>query len=182
VFSVALRIIKDEGEAEDIVQTIFVDIFTKVGQFDPARGTLKVWLLQWAYGRSINRRHYLEHRQFYSRMNTDSGEVETAQLSQRRGVRFGGWSEAETVRLIRQALGSLKPAQQTAIELVYFEGLTLEEAAAKAGETVPAIRHHYYRGLAKLREFVNGSESVTKAEQVDALQQLEVGNLKPRPI
>jgi RNA polymerase sigma-70 factor (ECF subfamily) len=182
VFSVALRIIKDEGEAEDIVQTVFVDIFTKVGQFDPARGTLKVWLLQWAYSRSINRRHYLEHRQFYSRMNTDSGEVETAQLSQRRGVRFGGWSEAETVRLIRQALGSLKPAQQTAIELVYFEGLTLEEAAAKAGETVPAIRHHYYRGLAKLREFVNGSESVTKAEQVDALQQLEVGNLKPRPI
>jgi len=185
VFSVALRIIKDEGEAEDIVQTVFVDIFTKVGQFDPARGTLKVWLLQWAYSRSINRRHYLEHRQFYSRMNSDSDEVETAQLSQRRGVRFRGWSEAETVRLIRQALGSLKPAQQTAIELVYFEGLTLEEAAAKAGETVPAIRHHYYRGLAKLREFVvgnQGSEAVRKAEQVDALQQLEVGNLKPRPI
>jgi RNA polymerase sigma factor (sigma-70 family) len=84
VYSVALRIIKDEGEAEDIVQTIFVDILTKVGQFDPARGTLKVWLLQWAYGRSINRRHYLEHRQFYSRLNSD--EIETPHSFQRRGV------------------------------------------------------------------------------------------------
>src|SRR5437868_4019735 len=65
VLSVALRIVKDEGEAEDVVQTVFVDIFQKVEQFDASRGTLKVWLLQYAYSRSINRRHYLEQRQFY---------------------------------------------------------------------------------------------------------------------
>ncbi|MGB9103403.1 MAG: sigma factor, partial [Terriglobales bacterium] len=46
VLSVALRIVKDEGEAEDVVQTVFLDIFNKLEQFDPARGTLKVWLLQ----------------------------------------------------------------------------------------------------------------------------------------
>src|SRR5271155_3365888 len=58
VFSVAVRIVKDEGEAEDVVQIVFLDIFRKVAQFDPARGTLKVWILQCAYHRSLNRREH----------------------------------------------------------------------------------------------------------------------------
>jgi RNA polymerase sigma-70 factor (ECF subfamily) len=41
VFSVAVRIVKDEGEAEDVVQTVFLEIFRKAEQFDPRRGTLK---------------------------------------------------------------------------------------------------------------------------------------------
>jgi RNA polymerase sigma-70 factor (ECF subfamily) len=45
VFSVALRIVKDEGEAEDVVQIVFTDIFKRAEQFDPSRGTLKMWLL-----------------------------------------------------------------------------------------------------------------------------------------
>ena len=56
VLSVALRIVKNECEAEDVVQTVFVDIFKKLGQFDASRGTLKMWLLQYAYSRSLNRR------------------------------------------------------------------------------------------------------------------------------
>jgi RNA polymerase sigma-70 factor, ECF subfamily len=62
VFSVAVRIVKDEAEAEDVVQIVFLDIFRDVGKFDSSRGTLKVWLLQYAYSRSINRRHHLEQR------------------------------------------------------------------------------------------------------------------------
>ena len=60
VLSVALRIVKDEGEAEDVVQIVFTDIFKRAEQFDSSRGTLKMWLLQYAYSRSVNRRHYLE--------------------------------------------------------------------------------------------------------------------------
>src|ERR1700722_7307377 len=66
VFSVAVRIVRDQAEAEDVVQIVFLDIFRKVGNFDPAKGTLKVWVLQYAYSRSMNRRHHLEQRQFYS--------------------------------------------------------------------------------------------------------------------
>jgi DNA-directed RNA polymerase specialized sigma24 family protein len=67
VFSVTVRIVKDEGEAEDVVQIVFLDIFRDVGKFDASRGTLKVWLLQYAYSRSMNRRQHLECRQFYSK-------------------------------------------------------------------------------------------------------------------
>lgn len=181
VFSVALRIVKDDGEAEDLVQIVFTDIFKKMEQFDPARGTLKVWLLQYAYSRSINRRHYLEQRQFYSRTEVD----EVIALGYTVGAtRSAGLSTAEVSRLVAQALSSLSQKQQRAITLVYFQGLTLDEAAERTGETLPTLRHHYYRGLMKLREFISSGKSVTQTETSDAeeARPLEVGHLKPRPI
>lgn len=181
VFSVALRIVKDEGEAEDLVQIVFADIFTKMEQFDPARGTLKVWLLQYAYSRSINRRHYLEQRRFYSREEVD----EVAALSYTMGAtRSAGLSTAEVSRLVSQALGSLSEKQQRAITLVYFQGLTLDEAAERTGETLPSLRHNYYRGLMKLREFISDGRSVRQSDTSDPKETspLEVGHLKPRAI
>ncbi len=180
VFSVALRIVKDEGEAEDLVQTVFVDIFKRAEQYDPSRGTLKVWLLQYAYSRSINRRHYLEQRQFYSQTEVDEVVGFGFSVGARRS---DGLSTAEVSHLVGQALSSLNAKQQAAITLVYFQGLTLEEAAQKTGETLPAIRHHYYRGLMKLREFISSKQLVHKAESATAEKvSLEVAHLKPRPI
>ena len=181
VFSVALRIVKDEGEAEDLVQTVFADVFKKMEQFDSSRGTLKVWLLQYAYSRSINRRHYLEQRQFYSRAEVD----EVIALGYTMGAtRSAGLSTAEVSRLVAQALGSLSERQQRAITLVYFQGLTLDEAAEQTGETLPTIRHHYYRGLMKLRDFISTGKSLKQTEELNAdkRQPLEVGHLKPRAI
>jgi len=180
VFSIALRIVKDEGEAEDLVQTVFADVFRKLEQFDPARGTLKVWLLQYAYSRSINRRHYLEQRQFYSQTEVDEVIALGYSIAANRSA---GLSTAEVSRLVAQALSSLNSNQQRAISLVYFQGLTLEEAAEKTGETLPTIRHHYYRGLMKLREFIGCGKARKSAEITDAEKtSMEVAHLKPRPI
>ena len=180
VFSVALRIVKDEGEAEDVVQIVFTDIFKRAEQFDASRGTLKTWLLQYAYSRSINRRHYLEQRQFYSQLDVD--DLNPLGFSTGRN-RSEGLSTTEVGRLLEQAIHSLKPNQQTAITLVYFEGLTLEEAAQQTGETLAAIRHHYYRGLMKLREFIS-SNKVSRQQSDTATEPipLEAAHLKPRPI
>jgi RNA polymerase sigma-70 factor (ECF subfamily) len=149
VLSVALRIVKDSSEAQDVVQAVFLEIFRNPAQFDPRRGKLKVWLLQFAYSRSLNRRAYLERRSFYSKVELESEESEQAVCFAPNRLSAG-----ESARLIRQAVGALDAKQQRAIDLVYFEGLTLEEAARQAGETPAAMRHHYYRGLARLREFV----------------------------
>lgn len=180
VFSVALRIVKDEGEAEDVVQIVFTDIFKRAEQFDSSRGTLKMWLLQYAYSRSVNRRHYLEQRQFYSRLDVD--DLNPLGFSAGRN-RSAGLSTAEVGRLLEQAIDSLTPNQQTAITLIYFEGLTLEEAARRTGVTLAAIRHHYYRGLMKLREFIS-SNRASRQENDRATEAipLEAAHLKPRPI
>lgn len=65
VVSVAFKILRDLGEAEDVTQIVFLEIYKAAAQFDPSRGTTKVWLMQYAYHRSMNRRLYLKRRKFY---------------------------------------------------------------------------------------------------------------------
>ena len=161
VFAVAARIVKNRSEAEEVVQTVFFDIFRKVEQFDPARGTLKVWLLQFAYSRSINWLQYLQHRQFYSQVGIDDRVLNLTIASE-------GWprmSTGEASRLIQQGMRLLSRKQQQTIGLMYFEGLTAEEAAIQTGETLGNVRHHYYRGLIKLRQVVNSKKMKRSSHQ-----------------
>src|SRR5215470_1449713 len=65
VFSIALKILRDHGEAEDIMQEVFFEIYRTPEKFDPSRGSVKMWILQHAYRRSLNRRKYLKVRGFY---------------------------------------------------------------------------------------------------------------------
>src|SRR5260370_38231400 len=59
VFRIARAILRDDGEAEETVQRVFLDVFRAVNRFNPARGSFKTWLLQYAYHRTINRRNHL---------------------------------------------------------------------------------------------------------------------------
>jgi RNA polymerase sigma-70 factor (ECF subfamily) len=54
ILKVALRILRDAGEAEDLMQDVFLEIFGKADQFDPAKGSVRTWILQYAYHRSLN--------------------------------------------------------------------------------------------------------------------------------
>lgn len=148
VFRIARTIVKDDGEAEETVQQVFFDLFRAISQFNPERGTFKTWMLQFAYHRSFNRRQSLLANKIYN-----SEELDEAVCS---GLWKGApslqkLSPQEIARFIQQMLATLKPQQRRIIELTYFEGLTAEEIAAKSGETASVVRHHLYRGLAKLR-------------------------------
>lgn len=151
IYSVAYKFVKDEGEAEDVVQTVFLDVFRKKGLFDPSKGTLKMWLLQYAYTRSINRRYHLQHRHFYSKLNVE--EITPLALSTERAE--DRWLTAiEAARYLGEGLAGLRPKQRKAIELICIEGMTFVEAAENSRESLPATRHNYYRGMAKLREIL----------------------------
>src|ERR1700722_15435861 len=56
---VAYRILADRGEAEDKVQEIFLRLCQKSNTFDPAKGSVRTWMGQFAYRRSFDRRSYL---------------------------------------------------------------------------------------------------------------------------
>jgi RNA polymerase sigma-70 factor (ECF subfamily) len=153
VLSIALKIVRDPGEAEDVMQSVFLDIFRSVAQFDPAKGTTKVWILQYAYHRAINRRQHLNVRQFYDR--TSMGEAETRLPAT--ASPLGGFAPDELKHLIRQGLATLSGAQKRVIELVSYDGLSMQEIANKTGDTLVNVRHHYYRGLQKLRSFIGNT-------------------------
>jgi RNA polymerase sigma-70 factor, ECF subfamily len=146
VLSVALKILRDRAEAEDTLQMIFLEIYQRAGQFDPARGSFYSWLMQYAYHRSINRKNYLIFRHFY-------GNVAVDDLSdfEQGAMHLYSLPPQECRLFVRQALAMLSEGQKRTIEMVHFEGLTLKEVAAQRRETFSNVRHHYYRGLAKLR-------------------------------
>lgn len=147
VLGVGLRVLRDRGEAEDILQNVFLEIADKVGQFDPARGTVLVWILQCAYGRSLNRRNYLLVRRFYANVAmSDLSEFEQGTL------RLYAEAPQECARFVREALALLSESQRRTIEMVHFEGLNLKDVAERTEQTFSNTRHHYYRGMAKLRE------------------------------
>ena len=150
VFSIALKIVRDRGEAEDVTQSVFIEIYQSVAQFDPAKGSLKVWLLQYAYHRSLNRKQYLSSRSFYNQENVEDIEP----ISIDGYFRVGGYTPGELQRLMQQGLASLGQAQKRVIELANYEGFSMKEIAEKTGDTLSNVRHHYYRGLQKLRSFI----------------------------
>jgi len=147
VWGVAAKIVHDSGEAEDVVQIVFTDLFQKVALFDPSRGTLKVWLMQFAYSRNINRRYHLQRRQLYNQAELE--ELDIAQSASSGAVTLG-LERSETARLVREILASLAAPQKKAIEMIHIEGLTFQEMARRTEQTIPAAKHHYYRGMAKI--------------------------------
>jgi RNA polymerase sigma-70 factor, ECF subfamily len=147
VFDVAFRIVRDPGEAEEVVQTVFLDIYRAVAKFDPQKGIPKVWILQYAYHRALHRKRHLVSNHFY-RWEELEAAVEI-------GVRRSLQGELpEMVRLAEQMLGRVKPRQRAVLEMTYYEGLTAEEIAQRLGTSAHVVRHDLHRGLGALREAI----------------------------
>jgi len=151
VFSVAIRILHDHGEAEDLMQEVFLDVLRKIDQYDPVKGSAKTWILQYAYHRSLNRQKYLNLRNFYDGHEVaNPGEWDLSQSSNSwNGLTYPDWAS-----IIEKGLASLSEKERTAIKMVYYQGMLLKEIAVQLSEPVANIRNHYYRGLKKLRDFM----------------------------
>jgi RNA polymerase sigma-70 factor, ECF subfamily len=164
VLVTALRILRDLGEAEDLMQSVFFEIFQKAEQFDPSKGTLTTWILQYAYHRSINRKNYLSVREFYNTVDLFNAEGEEAWVTK---VSF---PSQETKRLVAEALATLNCEQREVLELVFFKDMTLKEIAEQTKQDFGNVRHHYYRGLNKLRSLLSRNprrgDSLSLEEQI----------------
>jgi len=156
VFRIARAILRDDGEAEETVQRVFLDVFRAVSQFNSARGSFKTWLLQYAYHRTINRREHLQANHFYNREELD--ELTPAELFYGAG-HLVCLPPQEVACLVEQVLALLEPRQRKVIELTYFEGLTADEVAKATGNSASSVRNNLYRGLSKLRNAVLENKS-----------------------
>lgn len=153
VLAVAFRILRDRGEAEDLMQDVFLEIYRDVDRFDPARGTVRTWLLQYAYHRSLNRKKFLQRRGFYdfAELGPTAGAVAPPEVAPSR-------LEA----MLRSGIKQLSEPERRTIEMACFEGLTLKEISERTKEALSNTRNHYYRGLKKLRALLFGTRESTE--------------------
>jgi len=149
IFLICRRILRNDSEAEDATQQVFLDVFRSIRQFDSKKGTFKTWLLMFAYHRTLNHRRALLAARFF---DTDSLDDLRPELC-RPGRTYEG---PEGRVLVQQVLSALQPRQRRTIELTYYEGLTAEEISEHTGETVRVVRHNLYRGIQQLRKALCG--------------------------
>ena len=155
---VGRRILRDDGEADDLVQEVFLYIYRKSALFDKSKGSARSWIVQVAYTQAFLRRRHLNSRRFYSSVNMDKTNGNRCAVNavadydhSVEGL-FGrnGWKEI---------LEQLTADQQETLRLHFFEGYTLGEIGEKMGQSHVSVRHHYYRGLDKIRRHISRRDS-----------------------
>jgi RNA polymerase sigma-70 factor (ECF subfamily) len=152
---VAARILRDDSEAEDLVQDLFLFIQRKCTIFDSSKCTARSWIIQMAYHRSIERRRYLTTRQFYARTEV---QRETDRMVGTPTAESDYSAEAVFGRNgLSKVLKSLSEDQREILRLHFFDGYTLAEISEKVRQPLGNVRHHYYRGLDKLRKQMFGN-------------------------
>ena len=148
VFGIALRILNDHSEAEEVVQEAFFYIYQKALIFDPLKGSAKGWIVQVAFSRARDRKAHLSRRGFYS--GTDIDSLDDTLLGQNDVEREIG-ARLDFSQL-QCAFDDLTHMQRQTLEMFYFEGMALREISERLHEPFGNVRHHFYRGLERLRK------------------------------
>jgi RNA polymerase sigma-70 factor (ECF subfamily) len=153
VRNVAYRILRDESEADDLVQEVFLFLFQKAALFDRSKGSASSWIIQIAYHRAINRRQYLTVRQHYH-----ASELQEACLGTGEQRLFVDAVVAKT--LLNRLREQVSIEQRQTLEFHLFDGYSFREIAEKTGQALGNVRNHYYRGLERLRACVFSQKGV----------------------
>ncbi len=148
VFGIALRILNDHSEAEEVVQEAFFYVYQRALIFDPLKGSAKGWLVQVAFSRARDRKAHLSRRGFYS--GTDIDSLDDTLLGQNDVEREIG-ARLDFSQL-QCAFEDLTHMQRQTLQMFYFEGMELREISERLHEPFGNVRHHFYRGLERLRK------------------------------
>ena len=157
VHSIGKRILHDPGEAEDFVQELFLHIFRKAHLCDFSKGPARGWIVQTSYYQALHRRARLRTRPHYGSVELD--EVEAGEIAALPMAGYDRSGEGLFGRARwRELVECLTEDQWETFRLHFYEGYTFEEISQIRNLTLVSVRHHFYRGLDRLRKHVFASE------------------------
>jgi RNA polymerase sigma-70 factor (ECF subfamily) len=133
----ALRILRDSSDAEDVVQEAFVQVWRQASRYDPRRGSPQAWLCTIARTRALDR---LRRRVSRREEATEPPPVASDA------------PQTEDAMTVRKALEVLSTDQRRALELAYYEGLTQTEIARALNEPLGTIKTRIRAAMIRLRE------------------------------
>lgn len=146
-YAVAMRILRDSGRAEDAVQEAFLGLWRAAAGFEPARGSLRTWLIASVRNRAIDQ---LRGRSLRERRELALGsEVETAGDGPEEAA-----AAAQERAAVRAALAELPEEQRQAVLLAYFGGFTQSEIAEMTGVPLSTVKGRMRLALDKLSSYL----------------------------
>jgi len=145
-FSLIIRIVRDAGTAEDLVQETFLRVWNRVHGFDAQKGSIGPWLLAVARNRAID---YLRSAGGRERNAVEFEETDHPALycDMEREL-----LTSDKVRRVKTAVEKLPPNHREVIELAYFEGLSQTEMAERMGQPLGTVKTWVRAALKTLRD------------------------------
>jgi RNA polymerase sigma-70 factor (ECF subfamily) len=154
VFTLAVRVVGDAADAEEVTQDVFEQVWRSAHRFDPACGSAGRWIITIAYHVAMTalRRHYRRPQTWH----TDDTDRLVARIpDDARAVSAVALDRLEAQQLWR-AVRSLPTPQQHAVALAYFGDLSHADVAAVLGTPLGTVKSNIRRGLTRLRPTVAG--------------------------
>jgi RNA polymerase sigma-70 factor (ECF subfamily) len=153
VFGLARRLLNDPGIAEELVQEVFLRLWNQPEKFDPARGSLRAYLLAHCHGRSVDV------------LRSDSSRRRREQRDAQRTAEAGYDLEHEVWDLsvaehVRTAVQALPKGERDAIELAYFGCYTYREVAQLLEQPEGTVKSRIRAGLRRMRETLIGADYI----------------------
>lgn len=156
LYGLALRMLHNPDEAAELLQDLYREVWRKAGSYDPRRGSPMAWLVTMARSRAIDR---LRSAATQNRQETDSIEDSfLGDLPSWNPDPFEVHAEREQRELVAKALAELPAAQQQALELAFYEGLTHTQIAERLNQPVGTIKTRIKLGLGKLKAALRGPQ------------------------
>jgi RNA polymerase sigma-70 factor, ECF subfamily len=155
LYSLAMKMLGDAAEAQDALQDVFLQIWSRAGTYDPEQSSVFSWTVLLTRSRVIDR---LRARGRRSRVVVASTEDSSTTVA---GDASTVESTADTVEKndeaarVRDVLNNLPSEQREAIEMAFFEHLSHHEIAARLGQPLGTVKARIRRGLLKLRQRLN---------------------------
>jgi len=150
LFTLAVRILGNHEEAAELLQDVYLEVWRKVSRYDVGRGTPIAWLITLTKSRAIDR---LRARTARGHHTTGSVEAGTAtQLTDEGPSPFETKADQELRTAVITAVAGLPQAQQQAIELAYYEGLSHTEIASLLNQPLGTVKTRINLGMSNLRE------------------------------
>ncbi len=146
-YSVILRVVHNEGVAEDLVQETFLRIWNRAAAFDQTRGALGPWILTVARNRAIDYLRSVEGRASESIFQIDKLEHPALFCDLESGI-----LNLDRVRVVQAAMSKLNANQRMVIELAYFEGLSQTEMSERLKQPLGTVKSWVRGALKTLRD------------------------------
>ncbi len=147
-YGLALRVVRDPAQAEEVVQEAFLDIWRTASRFDPQRGSPAGWMLTIVHRKAVDRVRSAE----------SSSRRESTYHHKQEPVPHDNTAEEAhasiEARRVRQALAGLTDVQREAIVLAYYGGYTHTEVATMLELPVGTAKTRIRDGLIRLRDFM----------------------------